>query len=197
MWDYNIQTDHDITARRPDLVVVNNREQTCQIIDVSIPVDTAVRKTEKQKIEKYQDLSREVGKMWKELPVVMGSLGAVPRRLGNCLSYIDASTPVELLQKTTLLGTHRFPRKVLEIGRACYEEKKITFWLYLPQFRKLSVGIFCPPPPPPPSPPRPSLQAQWSFKLTSLPLFSMMTREGCSMHVKVLTYAYRTYFFSE
>ena len=26
MWDYNIQTDHDIKARRPDLVIVNKRE---------------------------------------------------------------------------------------------------------------------------------------------------------------------------
>ena len=64
MWDCNIQTDHDIKARRPDMVVVNKREQTCQIIDVTNPVDTAVREKEKEKIEKYQNLAREVGKMW-------------------------------------------------------------------------------------------------------------------------------------
>ena len=52
MWDCNIQTDHDIKARRPDLVVVNKREQTCQFIDVAIPVDTAVREKEEEKIEK-------------------------------------------------------------------------------------------------------------------------------------------------
>ena len=46
MWDCNIQTDHGIEARRPDLVVVNKREQTCQIIDAAIPMDTAVREKE-------------------------------------------------------------------------------------------------------------------------------------------------------
>ena len=58
MWDCNIQTDHDIKARRPDLGFVNKREQTCPIIDVSNPVETAVRKKE-QKIEKYQDSDSE------------------------------------------------------------------------------------------------------------------------------------------
>ena len=66
-------------------MVVNKKEQTCQIIDVSIRVDTAVREKEEEKIEKYQDLAREVGKMWKVrakvLPVVMGALETVPRRL--------------------------------------------------------------------------------------------------------------------
>ena len=118
MWSYNFQTDHDIRARRPDLVVVNKREQTWQIVDVSIPVDTAVRGKDEEKIEKYQDLAREFGKMWKVrakvLPVVMGALGTVPRSLKNYLSYIGASTPLELIQKTTLLDTARILRKVLE-----------------------------------------------------------------------------------
>ena len=99
-------------------MVVNKREQTCQIIDASIPVDTAVREKGEEKIEKYQDLAREVGKMWKVrakvLPVEMGALGTVPGRLKNYLSYIGASTPVELIQKNTLLGTARILRNVLE-----------------------------------------------------------------------------------
>ena len=85
MWECHIQADHHAKARGPDLVIVNKREKTCQIIDVSIPVDTAVREKEKEKVKKYQDLAREVGKMWKikvkVSPVVIGALGTVPRIL--------------------------------------------------------------------------------------------------------------------
>ena len=85
MWECHIHADHHVKARRPDLVIVNEREKTCQIIDVFIPVDTAVREKEKEKMKKYQDLAREVGKMWrvkvKVLPVVIGALGTVPRIL--------------------------------------------------------------------------------------------------------------------
>ena len=73
---------------------------------------------EEEKMEKYQDLAREVGKMWKVkvkiLLVVMGASGTVPRRLESFLSCMAFSTPVELVQKTTLLGTPRIVRKVLE-----------------------------------------------------------------------------------
>ena len=77
-----------------------------------------MREKEEEKIEKYQDLAREVGKMWKlkakVLPVVMGALGTVPRRLESFLSCLGVNTPVELIQKTTPLGTARILRKVLE-----------------------------------------------------------------------------------
>ena len=76
LWDFSIRTDHEIRARRPDLVIVNKRDKSCQIIDVAIPEDGQVREKEDKKVEKYQDLAREVRKMWdvktKLIPVVMG-----------------------------------------------------------------------------------------------------------------------------
>ena len=50
----------------------------------------------------------------KVLPVVMGALGTVLRRLESFLSCKGVSTPVELVQNTTILGTARILRKVLE-----------------------------------------------------------------------------------
>ena len=32
LWDFSIQTDHVIEARRPDLVVVDKKERSCKII---------------------------------------------------------------------------------------------------------------------------------------------------------------------
>ena len=58
LWDFIIQTDHIIEARRPDLVVVDS-ERICKIIGFPVPGDSRVEEKEKDKIEKYQDLGRE------------------------------------------------------------------------------------------------------------------------------------------
>ena len=60
MWDFSIQTDHVIEARRPDLVVVDKKERSCKIIDFAVPGDSMIEEKEKDKIEKYQDLGREL-----------------------------------------------------------------------------------------------------------------------------------------
>ena len=118
LWDYNIHTDHQISARRPDLVVINKQEQTCQVIDIAVPEDTAVKAKEEEKLEKYQDLAREIQKMWsvrtQVLPVVIGALGTVPKRLESNLKRIGTNNSIELIQKSALLGTARILRKVLE-----------------------------------------------------------------------------------
>ena len=49
-----MRTDHEIGARRPDLVII---DKSCQIIDVAIPKDNGVREKEDEKVEKYQDLA--------------------------------------------------------------------------------------------------------------------------------------------
>ena len=41
LWDFDIQTDHLISARRPDLIIINNKkERICKIFDFSVPADT-------------------------------------------------------------------------------------------------------------------------------------------------------------
>ena len=78
-WDFSIQTDHVIEARRPDLVVVDKKERSCKIIYFAVPGDSRIEENEKDKIEKYQDLGRELQKIWnvkvKIIPLVAGHLG--------------------------------------------------------------------------------------------------------------------------
>ena len=40
LWDFSIQTDHVIEARRPDLVLVDRKEIICKIIDFAVPGDS-------------------------------------------------------------------------------------------------------------------------------------------------------------
>ena len=119
MWDFSIHTDHVIEALRPDLVVVDNKDRGCKIIDFAIPVDSRIEEKDNDKVEKYQDLERELQKIWnvkvKIIPSVVGSLGAPLKQFGNRLKQIGITVETAQVQKTVLLGTARILRKVLEI----------------------------------------------------------------------------------
>ena len=75
--------------------------------------------TEREKIEKYQDLKREIGRLWgirhlEVVPVVVGVLGVVSNRLDASLEKLGVTIRTGLLRKTALLGTARIPRKLLQ-----------------------------------------------------------------------------------
>ena len=119
LWDFSIQTDHVIKARRPDMIIVEKKNNKCQIIDFAVPFDTRVDEKEKEKIFKYQDLARELKKLWnkkvKVIPVIIGALGTAPKALPKRLKEIGIATRIVELQKTVLLQSARILRQVLEI----------------------------------------------------------------------------------
>ena len=91
----------------------------CKIIDFAVPGDIRIDEKEKDAIEKYQDLERELQKIWnikvKIIPLVVGSLGAISKQFGNRLKQIGITVGTAQIQKTVLLGTARILRKILEI----------------------------------------------------------------------------------
>ena len=72
-----------------------------------------------KRYKKYQDLVREIRKMWgvrtEVIPVVMGALGTVPKRLDKYPESMGVSATIELIQRTALLGTARILRQVIEL----------------------------------------------------------------------------------
>ena len=62
LWDFNIQTDHLIPARRPDLIIINKKKRTCKIVDFAVPADHRINLKESEKKDKYLDLARELKK---------------------------------------------------------------------------------------------------------------------------------------
>ena len=124
MSDFSVQTDHVIEAWRPDLVAVDKKERSCKIIDFAVPGDNRIEEKEKDKIEKYQDLGRELQKMWnvkvKIILLVVGSLGAIPKQFGNRLKQIGITVGTAQVQKRVLLGKARTLRKFLKSNAAGY-----------------------------------------------------------------------------
>ena len=51
----------------------------------------------------------------KMIPLVVGSLGSIPKQFGNRLKQIGIAVGTAQVQKTVLLGTAGILRKVLEI----------------------------------------------------------------------------------
>ena len=60
LWDFDIHTDHLISARRPDLIIINQRKWTCKIVDFSVPADNRIKLKKCEKKDKYLDLARKL-----------------------------------------------------------------------------------------------------------------------------------------
>ena len=60
--DFEIQTDHLITARRPDILMINKNEIICRIVDFFVPADYRVKMRESEKRGKYLYLAMELKK---------------------------------------------------------------------------------------------------------------------------------------
>ena len=121
LWDVMIQCDREIKAKKLDVVVVNKNERSCAIIDMAIPGDIRVGEQEKEKIERYQEIKREIKRMWNNrsinvIPVVVGALGSTSKKLKKSIVELGVIINTALLQKAALLGTARILRKVLDCG---------------------------------------------------------------------------------
>ena len=118
LWDFNIQTDHLIPARRPDLIIINKRKRICKIVDFAVPVDHRINLKEREKKDKYRDLARELKKLWNMkvtiVPIGIGVLGTVTKGLLKGLEDLEVGGRVETIQTTALLRTARILRRVLE-----------------------------------------------------------------------------------
>ena len=121
LWDINIQCENLIEARRPDLIVIEKKKQKGIIIDTAVLADVRVEEKEKEKVEKYQDLKREIRRLWKLrnveiVPVVIGALGSVSTEFNRWMGKLGIICNVGVMQKkTAFLGTARILVKVLEM----------------------------------------------------------------------------------
>ena len=48
-WDFDIETDHLISARRPDPIIINKKEKKCKIVDFAVPANYRVKLKESEK----------------------------------------------------------------------------------------------------------------------------------------------------
>ena len=99
---------------------MDKKAKSCVIIDVAIPGDYRKREKEIEKTEKYQNLKRELKRLWslkkvEVVPVVVGGLGCISKGLSGWMDTLCIKSNVGMVQKSVLLGTARILRKVLDM----------------------------------------------------------------------------------
>ena len=113
-----VHTDREVTANGPDIIIKNNKEKTCTLIDVAIPADRNVVQKEAENKLKYKSLCIEIQRMWNLkctiIPVIIGATGIVTRSLRENLETVPGRYSIDSLQKTAILGTSHIIRKVLQ-----------------------------------------------------------------------------------
>ena len=62
LWDFDIKTEQLTLARRPDLIVINNKKKTCKIVDFAVQADHRIKLKECENRDEYLDLVRELKK---------------------------------------------------------------------------------------------------------------------------------------
>ena len=119
LWDLSINTDRRIPANRPDIVIKDQMEKKCYLIDMSVPGDSNVIAKEYEKRSKYKDLEIEIQRMWKMkavvVPVVVGALGIMSKDFEKYLKELPSDVSSKQIQKIALLGTAHILRKILSL----------------------------------------------------------------------------------
>ena len=107
--DIELKTDPSITTSKSNLVLINNNKE--------ISADHRVKMKESEKIDKYQYLARELKKLWDMrvtmTPIVIGTLGIVPKDPEKSLWELEIRGRIEITQTTAVLKSAKILKKVL------------------------------------------------------------------------------------
>ena len=106
LWDFNTETDHLISVRIPDLIIINKKKRTFKIVDFTVPADHRIKLKESEKKDNYFDLARA--------PIVIDAFRTVTKGLLKGLEDLEIRGRVGTIQTTTLLRTARILRRVQE-----------------------------------------------------------------------------------
>jgi hypothetical protein len=101
LWNQGVQTDTEVTANKPDIIIKNKKEKTAILIDVAIPADRNVMQKEAGKKLKYKSLCIEIQPMWNMkcmiITVVIGATRIVTKGLKKNLEAIPGKRSIYLL----------------------------------------------------------------------------------------------------
>ena len=112
LWDFEIQTDHLISERRSDLVIINQKKN---LPNYGLCYHWLKLK-ESEKKDNYPNLARELKKLWNMkvtvILIVIGALGTVTKGLLQGLEDLEKRGRVETIKTTALLRSARILRRV-------------------------------------------------------------------------------------
>ena len=125
-YDREIETITKVEKNKPDIQIWNNESNTCQLVEIIVPLDTNVKSSTNIKDIIYILLVSQLQRLYKNcrfsiVTVTVGGLGAIPRDLENKLKEISIEPerikPIVIgrLQKAAVLGTMKVCKTVIKM----------------------------------------------------------------------------------
>jgi hypothetical protein len=104
-----VQTDRTISNNKLDIIIHDDENGACMLIDVAISGDRNVIKKEAEKVLKYTDLLVEIQHIWnvktEVIPITVGATGTISKSFTKYLRNMHGEHKIKELQKTAILGT--------------------------------------------------------------------------------------------
>ena len=114
-WNVPLNLPNKVEHNCPDIIVWDNVNKTCTIIEISTPLDTNVTDRTKWKKDLYMPLVAEMSRIYKHykfeiVPIVVGALETIPNNLLENLQSLSITgkrlkRTLRRLQKASLTGT--------------------------------------------------------------------------------------------
>ena len=81
-----MKTANKVKKNKPDIVIWDLKDKSCQIVEVSVPLDTNLRQARDEKEAKHILLISQLQQMYrgfkfKIIPILRGALGSIPHGL--------------------------------------------------------------------------------------------------------------------
>ena len=82
--DVTIYTDKVLKHNQPDITQVHKDTKKWILVDIAVPADQNITRTEEEKVEKYQELAFEIRRVHGAskviiIPIVIGALGSISK----------------------------------------------------------------------------------------------------------------------
>ena len=108
LWEFEIQTDHLISARWPDQLIVNKKREPAELWTLPFQLTSELLNLARELKKKLWNMKVTV------ILIVIGALGTVTKGLVLWLKDLEIKKRVETIQHCWLLRWARILRRVLE-----------------------------------------------------------------------------------
>ena len=122
-----IATSPRTKFNKPDIVIWDNEQHTCRIIDICVPLDENVKTNEKEKSDKYAVLAVALKRLYPNYsysvtPIALGATGLVTDSLLHNLKEIgfddqEARRIAPKLQQKVLLGSTKVIKSAMNLRK--------------------------------------------------------------------------------
>ena len=93
LWNFQIQTDHEVINKKPDVIVVDKINKTANLIEIAVPNDYNICNKRLQKMRACTTLSGEIKTLWnlnkvQITSIIVGAMGTFHNKFDDDISKL-------------------------------------------------------------------------------------------------------------